>query len=149
MTKKLFKKAGGAALMAALVFLLSSNAHAAISGLTGSVFHLTAKAGYILTPEGDAIFMWGYSGGAGPMQYIGPTLIVNEGTTVNVTLTNTLDEPVSIMFPGQEHVVATGGTPGLFTNEVASGGGTVTYTFKATHPGTYIYHSGSNPMLLI
>jgi hypothetical protein len=46
-------------------------------------------------------------------------------------------------------VTATGGTPGLLTAEAAAGGGTVSYTFTATHPGTYQYHSGTNTELQV
>jgi FtsP/CotA-like multicopper oxidase with cupredoxin domain len=93
--------------------------------------------------------IWGYANGNGKAQYPGPTLIVNEGDTVTVNLTNTLtDEPVSIAFPGQEGVVAAG-VPGLITQEAAAGGGTASYTFVANHAGTYLYHSGTRPDLQV
>ena len=89
-------------------------------------------------------------------QYPGPTLIVNQGEPVTVQLTNDLSviagtvPNVSIVFPGQ--VVTVSGTdpgvPGLLTNE-AEPGGTVTYTFIATNPGTYMYHSGTRPELQV
>jgi FtsP/CotA-like multicopper oxidase with cupredoxin domain len=53
------------------------------------------------------------------------------------------DTPVSIVFPGQAGVVATGGSPGTLTSEVL--GGTVSYAFEATEPGTYLYESGTAP----
>jgi hypothetical protein len=56
---------------------------------------------------------------------------------------------VSLVFPGQEGVVATGGVPGALTNEVAPGGLAVTYQFTASHPGTFQYFSGSDPQLSI
>ncbi len=80
---------------------------------------------------------------------MGPTLIVAQGAVVTVTLTNALPVPASIVFPGQTGVTATGGTTGLLTQEAAIGGGTVTYTFTATEPGTYMYHSGTQPDLQI
>lgn len=146
MIKKLMKTGVAAVLMAAS-FLAAAKAEAAIPGLTGTTFNLTAKDGYILMPNGSSVYMWGFANDSGPMQYIGPTLIVNEGATITVNLNNTLDEPVSIIFPGQLNVTATGGTLGSLTNEVAAGGGTVTYSFKAGHPGTYIYMSGSDIQL--
>jgi FtsP/CotA-like multicopper oxidase with cupredoxin domain len=80
-------------------------------------------------------------------------LIVNQGDTVRINLTNNLSVPTSIIFPGQGQVsdpVAGGsGTAGLLTREAAASGGTVSYRFTATHPGTYIYHSGTNPELQI
>lgn len=44
--------------------------------------------------------------------------------------------------------MATGGLPGLLTNE-ASVGSPVTYSFTAGQPGTYIYYSGTQPELQV
>ena len=125
----------------------SQAANYGLIGLTGTspnpVFNLEAKSGYITPDDGNSIFMWGFANGTGPMQYPGPNLIVNQGDNVTVNLTNQLTVPVSIVFPGQTNVTATGGTPGLLTNEAAAGGGSVTYTFTASEPGTYTYHSGT------
>jgi FtsP/CotA-like multicopper oxidase with cupredoxin domain len=78
------------------------------------------------------------------MQIPGPTLIVKEGDTVNVTLTNNLPGAAgntSILFPGF-NVTTSNGVAGLLTQEAAPGG-SVTYTFKASSPGTRAYYSGS------
>ena len=139
--------------LAAVTTLLLSAAAlpawAAIDGITGTVFNLTAKADYISTGDGNSIYNWGYANGAGTMQYPGPTLIVNQGATVTVNLTNTLPVPVSIVFPGQQGVVSSGGSAGLITREAAANGGTVSYTFTATHAGTYQYHSGTQPAVQV
>lgn len=132
-------------------------ANAVIDGLTGTEFDLTAKVGPIYTGEGDAYLMWGYANDDGQMQYPGPTLIVNEGDTITVHLRNELTikppaspPPVSIVFPGQTGVTASGGSAGLLTSEAAPGGtDVVTYTFTASQPGTYMYHSGTSPELQI
>jgi len=137
-----------AAVMTLLLCLAGRPAWAAIDGITGPVFNLTARADYISTADGDSIYNWGYANGAGAMQYPGPTLIVNQGDTVTVNLANTLPVPVSIVFPGQQGVTSTGGTPGLLTREAAPGQ-TVTYTLTATHAGTYQYHSGTQPALQV
>jgi FtsP/CotA-like multicopper oxidase with cupredoxin domain len=123
--------------------------HAAIAGITGPSFNLTAKGDLISTGDGNVLYCWGYADGAAKMQYPGPTLIVTEGDTVTITLTNELTVPTSIVFPGQEGVTWTGGTPGLLTREAAANGGTVTYTFKASRPGTYLYESGTRPALQV
>lgn len=128
--------------------MVSTKGYAAIDGVTGNSFNLTAKADYISTPDGNSIYMWGYGLNGGRMQYPGPTLIINQGDTVTITLTNELPVPVSIVFPGQEGVTATGGITGALTRE-APPGGSVTYQFTALSPGTYIYHSGTNPDLQI
>jgi manganese oxidase len=129
-----------------LVSLTAWPAWAVIDGITGTVFNLTAKADYISTGDGDSIYAWGYANGNGTMQYPGPTLIINQGDTITVNLTNALPVPVSITFPGQRGVSSVGGSPGLLTREAAPGQ-TVTYTLTATHAGTYHYHSGTQPAL--
>ncbi|OGW46974.1 MAG: hypothetical protein A2078_11245 [Nitrospirae bacterium GWC2_57_9] len=149
MNNSLMKRAAWMLLVIAVVGLPGIPAYAAISGITGPSFSLTAKSGYISTAEGGSYLMWGYANGDGLMQYPGPTLIVNQGDMVTVNLTNTLTVPVSIVFPGQTGVVTAGGIPGLITNEAAAGGGTVTYRFIASQPGTYTYYSGTNPDLQI
>ncbi|MBI4996130.1 MAG: multicopper oxidase family protein [Rhodocyclales bacterium] len=121
---------------------------AAVTGITGPSFNLTAKADYISTADANSVLVWGYANGVATMQYPGPTLIVTQGDVVTITLTNQLPVPTSIVFPGQSNVTATGGVAGLQTAEAAVGG-TVTYTFTATQPGTYQYHSGTQPALQV
>jgi FtsP/CotA-like multicopper oxidase with cupredoxin domain len=119
-----------------------------VAGATRT-FNLVAKTGYIDTPDGNSIFMWSYANGdapdSGQFQSPGPVLCANQGETVVVNLTNTLPEPASIVFPGQDTAVtATGGAAGLLTTETGPGGGTVRYSFTAGSPGTYLYESGSD-----
>ena len=111
----------------------------------GPSFDLYTTTGSIQTPDSNSIFMWGFSSAQDDFQTPGPVLCVNEGDTVSITVHNTgLSEPTSIVFPGQDGVSASGGTDGLMTQE-AAGGGTVTYTFTASHPGTFLYESGTDP----
>lgn len=117
-----------------------------IDGVTGPNFNFTAKAGYVSTAEGNSVYFWGYANGAGPAQYSGPTMIVTQGDTVNVTLNNELPVNTSIVFPGQSGVGSSGGAAGLITGEAAPGG-SVTYTFTASKPGTFLYESGTQPDL--
>jgi FtsP/CotA-like multicopper oxidase with cupredoxin domain len=84
------------------------------------------------------------------MQVPGPTLIVTEGQSVTVNLTNGLPTSAgntSILFPGF-NVTATGGVTGLVTQEAAPGG-SVTYTFTASSPGTRAYYSATQSDLQI
>ncbi|MDH5410212.1 MAG: multicopper oxidase family protein [Alphaproteobacteria bacterium] len=137
--------------VAVLVGLLApgvARAQAIIPGETGTTFNLTASTGYITSADGGSLYTWGYGTGA-EMQYPGPTLIVNEGDTVTVNLTNTLPVPTSIVFPGLEGVTATGGAAGSLTQESTGPGDVVTYTFTASNPGTYTYRSGTRPDLQV
>ncbi len=118
-------------------------------------FSLTTNTGYIMLPDGNTMYMWGYSNGNDPFQHPGPVLCVNQGDTVTVVLNNTLPEATSILFPGQENVLANGvpaqpqfdggGNLTSLTNVAAARSGSVTYSFVASEPGTYIYESGTNP----
>ncbi|HMJ36243.1 MAG TPA: multicopper oxidase domain-containing protein [Baekduia sp.] len=110
----------------------------------GTSFDLTARSGYVETPDGNSVFMWGYARTGGAFQMPGPVLCVNEGDTVTVTLHNALAEPVSIVFPGQRPVSTGGGDPGLLARQ-APPGGQVQYSFTADRPGTYLYESGTDP----
>jgi FtsP/CotA-like multicopper oxidase with cupredoxin domain len=122
-----------------------TSGHFGLVGEPGPTYELTARAGAINTADGNVISTWGYALNDGPMQYPGPTLIVDEGQQITVRLTNQLAVPVSILFPGQR-VTATGGAVGDVTSEAAPGG-SVTYTFQATKPGTFTYYSGTQTQL--
>ena len=147
------------ATMVAMALLLTATAHAAAPGITGPTFNLTAQPAYLNQPDGEAIYSWGYGCNGAPsgyapakittgfcntMQVPGPTLIVTEGQTVSVTLTNGLPTAAgntSILFPGF-NVTSSGGVAGLLTQEAAPGG-TVIYSFTASSPGTRAYYSGT------
>jgi FtsP/CotA-like multicopper oxidase with cupredoxin domain len=143
---------------------LGATAHAAVPGITGPTFNLTAQPSYLTQPDGQAVYSWGYGCSSQPdhyapaqipgfcntMQVPGPTLIVTEGDTVTVTLTNGLPTSAgntSILFPGFK-ATTTGGVTGLLTQEAAPGG-SVTYTFIARSPGTRAYYSGTQGDLQI
>lgn len=118
----------------------------------GPTFSLTTKTGYIGTPDGNVVFMWGLSPGSSPFQYPGPVLCVNEGDTVTVVLHNTLNRKTSLIFPGQDNVLANGQPDGpefvsgnltSLAKTAAANNGSVTYSFVASHPGTFLYQSGT------
>ena len=141
-------------------------------------FSLTAQPAFINQPDGNQVYSWGYGctvappagafvpaalataaaarGGAAPtcptMQIPGPTLVVTENQTVTVTLTNNLPNAAgntSILFPGFILTsTCAGAVQGLLTCE-ASPGGSVTYTFVASAPGTHPYYSGTQGDLQI
>jgi len=162
--KNLFVKTGLIlALMAAMVSL-APTAPAAAPGITGPTFNLTAQPAFLTQPDGQSIYSWGYGCSSAPigfaptmpgqtcptMQVPGPTLIVTEGQTVIINLTNGLPASAgntSILFPGF-NVTSTGGVTGLMAQEAAPGG-SVTYTFTASTPGTHSYYSGTQSDLQI
>ena len=132
-------------------------ASAEIPGLSGTSFTLTARADRITTPDGNSIYFWGFSSGAGPAQYPGPTLKVTKGAAVSITVANALpaelDQRVSLALAGQAGVTATCGAAGgcvqgPITLEARSGE-SVTYTFTASRPGTFLYNSASQPDLQV
>jgi FtsP/CotA-like multicopper oxidase with cupredoxin domain len=148
-----------------MVLVLAATAYATAPGISGgtgttATFSLTAADAYITQPDGQMVYSWGYGCTAGAtlsfqptttttpfcnrMQVPGPTLIVTEGQTVTVTLTNNLPAAAgntSLLFPGFQ-VSTSGGVAGLLTQE-ATHGGSVTYTFMASTPGTRSYYSGT------
>ncbi len=116
-------------------------------------FTLETQTGYITLSDMNTMFMWGYSMSGGEFQYPGPVLCVNQGQIVTIVLHNNLPEDSSIMFPGQENVLADGSpaqpqfngtTLTSLTNVAAANGGSITYRFTADHPGTFIYESGTD-----
>ena len=151
-----------------LVFSLAATAFAAAPGITGPTFNLTAQEAYLNQPDGEAVYSWGYGCNGTPagfaptlpnqncptMQVPGPTLIVHENDTVTINLLNGLPTAAgntSILFPGftlTSTTCSTGAVQGLLTCEAVPGG-TVTYTFTATAPGTHAYYSGTQGDLQI
>ena len=140
-------------LIICLSVITLSQAEARIDGLTGTAFNLIADKAHISTPDGGSLLFWGFGdASAAKPQYPGPTLIVNEGDTVTITLTNNLAEPVSMAFPGltvtthQSPMFPQGNRAQLtsLVPEAAPNGGAQTYTFVADRAGTFYYQSGSN-----
>ena len=163
-----------AGLAAAMGSLYAIGSLAAVPGITGTgsspSFALSAGEALSNQPDGLMIYSWGYgcssqpagfapaglSGATCPSaQLPGPTMIVHEGDTVTVALTNNLPAAAgntSIYFPGF-NVTATGGHPGVLVQEAPNGAAcnktanpgcnTVTYSFVASTPGTHSYYSGT------
>jgi len=164
--KRAIVKSGRLLAPMTLLMWLAATATAAVPGITGTTFNLTAQPAFLNQPDGASVYSWGYGcngtaaqPGFAPtlpnqtcptMQVPGPTLIVTEGQSVSVTLINQLPTAAgntSILFPGF-NVTVTGGVAGLLTGEAAPGG-TVTYTFTASAPGTHAYYSGTQGDLQI
>src|SRR5581483_2818762 len=88
---------------------------------------------------GTTVRAWTYNG-----QLPGPELRVTEGDLVRVTLVNQLPVPTTLHWHGVDVPNAMDGVPGL-TQEAVPPGGTFTYEFTATNPGTRWYHSHQDP----
>jgi FtsP/CotA-like multicopper oxidase with cupredoxin domain len=160
------------ALTVAITLLLTPAAFAAAPGITGTgtigTFNLTAQDSYLNQPDGEAVYSWGYGCASAAtfvpaaitttfcntMQVPGPTMVVTEGSPVTVVLTNNLPTAAgntSILFPGfnlTSTCGAAGSVQGLLACEAVPGG-SVTYTFTATAPGTHPYYSGTQGDLQI
>ncbi|HEV7611754.1 MAG TPA: multicopper oxidase family protein [Steroidobacteraceae bacterium] len=166
--------------MTAGALVCAAAANAAAPGIAGPTFNLIAQQANINQPDGAQVYSWGYGCNGAPangfvptalaakatcpsMQIPGPTLVVTEGQSITVTLTNNLPTPAgntSIMFPGFQVSAAptvaqpagcTAASPapaGLLTTEVAPGC-SVTYTFTAGSPGTRSYYSGTQSDLQV
>lgn len=169
-------------LLVAATLSLARPAFAAAPGMTTTggtaalgTFNLTAQDAYLNQPDGNAVYSWGYGcvSGSSPtfvpnapfafapacnmMQVPGPTIVVTEGQSVTVNLSNQLPTAAgntSMLFPGFKvsSPSCSGTTPtgqqGLLTCE-APPGATVTYTFTASAPGTHAYYSGTQGDLQI
>lgn len=153
-------------LAGALLALAGVSVEAAIDGISGTTFNLTAKVDHISTADGGSMLIWGFAdddnkaGFGTRAQYPAPTLIINQGETVTINLKNELEVTdddgtapnVSMVFPGQQVVAAcTGGIcpQGTLAMEAGADGDVVSYTFTAANAGTYTYHSGTNPGLQV
>jgi hypothetical protein len=93
---------------------------------------------------GQPIPIWGFSRTSTPGSATapGPVLVVAQGTTVTVVLHNQLAAPVSLAFPGQPAADFTAGLSATAETVGAPTGGTQTYVFRASRPGTYLYEAG-------
>jgi FtsP/CotA-like multicopper oxidase with cupredoxin domain len=122
-----------------------------------NVFNFATTDGYINLPDGNTVYMWGFAldvdadgDGRPDFQHPGPNLCVAQASAVTINLRNTLPEAVSIIFPGQSNVLADGNPaqPQPAQNSLAqvagANGGTITYSFVADQPGTFLYESGTN-----
>ena len=133
---------GGLAVLVALLAPATA-AHAATVACTapGNLYAVSGST----TLGVQSVRVWGYNTTGAPATAPGgPTLCVNAGDTVTVTLHNALtdasDNPVTentaLLFQGQEMIPdRTGAAPGA----------TKLYKFTASKPGTYLYEAGLVP----
>jgi hypothetical protein len=122
---------GGLAAMVA-VLAPATAAHAATVACTapGDLYAVSGST----TLGSQTVPVWGYNTTASAVTKPGgPTLCVNAGDTVTITLHNQLNENTAMLFQGQQMVPDRIG---------AAPAATTTYTFTASRPGTYLYEAG-------
>ncbi|MER3419875.1 MAG: hypothetical protein C4290_04810 [Chloroflexota bacterium] len=145
----LARSAAGAARVLALVLVLglggtnSARAQAPAAPGQEQEFTLVAEPVRWEIQPGLVVDGWGYNG-----QVPGPTLRVTEGDRVRVHLPNHLPVPTTIHWHGLDVPLAMDGVPGLSQAPVPPGG-SFTYAFLATNPGTRWYHSHVDSTLQI
>ena len=100
------------------------------------VFHLSAEVVKTTLLLGmREMIGWGYNGSVP-----GPTIEVNEGDRVRITLHNQLPEPTSIHWHGIETPPAMDGVP-FISQPLIEPGASFTYEFTLHQHGTFFYHS--------
>jgi FtsP/CotA-like multicopper oxidase with cupredoxin domain len=121
---------------------------------------LWVEQGSLNLPVGN-IPLWGFAPFKGGIPTLpGPLIEAEVGDTVNISLHNqTIPVPVSLIFPGQEDVMAkkpagnwhrvspqySGGTMISLTDFLEPGStGYIQYRFRAAKPGIYLYESGTS-----
>ena len=124
----------GAGALAALGILAGPAGPASAAAVTIDLYTAT---GTTSLPGAASLPVWGYRTSAGAVtQPGGPVLTVDEGDTVTITLHNGLSESTGLLLQGQRMVPDRSGV---------SAGGTKTYSFTASDPGTYLYEAALLP----
>ena len=133
----------GLALSAALAFTMLTHPVGAAPHPTTREFTLVAREADWEIMPGVVVKAWTYNG-----TIPWPELRVNEGDLVRVTLQNQLPIPTTIHWHGVDVPNAMDGVPGM-TQEAVPPGGSFTYEFVATNPGTRWYHSHQDPEIQV
>lgn len=143
----------GAAILTTLLLLLFFVVPASTATVPGvKEFQLYATDGWVTMPDGERIYIWGFSdkNQVGSATLPGPMLQVNQGDRVRLTMTNI--GPSVANAPKPNHTIHLHGLDvdqendgvGHTSQEVAHGK-SFTYNFVATHTGTYWYHCHVDP----
>lgn len=106
-----------------------------VETLTGNEFTIVAKEATHQLNSEVSVDAWTFNGSVP-----GSQIRVKQGENVKITLKNELPDPVSIHWHGIPVPNAMDGIPGV-TQDAVHPGGSFTYEFTATHPGTYMYHT--------
>lgn len=110
-------------------------------------FQLYATDGYMKLPDGNPLYIWGYSltNEPGSAVFPAPAIEANEGDRVEITLTNIGPKKTGIKrvahtihFHGLDTDQKNDGVP--HTSPAIQVGESFKYEFTAKHAGTYFYH---------
>ena len=132
------------ALLVVFVAAAGLNVVAPAASAAAVSIDLCAEAGTLPLPGPSTVDIWGFGIATTPgdcstatAQLPGPVLAVDEGDTVTINVTNGLPGTRTLTFevPGVEF------NPGPAD---AAAGATVTRTFTASDPGSYLYQSGGD-----
>jgi len=93
--------------------------------------NLNAVAGDITMPDNSSAYMLSFSSNNSP-QFHGPTILCQEGDTVNVNINNDLSTDTSFVVTGTS------------INQSITANNSRSFSFSAPAPGTYIYHDDQN-----
>lgn len=133
-------------------------------------YWLRAEPLAVTMPGAVSVSMWGYASctdstfsSCSTASVPGPALTVPVGDPLlAIHLRNDLPANTSIVIPGQTAIMTpvwTDGTSGSrtstsqrvrsLTHETLAGGGTADYSWSNLKPGTYFYHSGTQPQVQV
>lgn len=96
-------------------------------------FTLHVREGFRRMVDGRSVYAWGYTDGSGPIQGVGPPLVVREGEQVAVTLVNETRDGHSF------HIKDI-----LSDQTMVPPGRKHTYEFMAPPAGTYLYYDSAD-----
>lgn len=104
------------------------------------VFKLTAEEVNQEVSKGVFMKAWGYNGSTP-----GPTIVVHEGDTIRVDVTNNLKVPTSVHWHGLIVPNVMDGVPNVEPSPEIQPGKSFSYQFTVKQVGTFMYHSHVQP----
>lgn len=101
-----------------------------------------------VSSEKPALRVWSYSVNGRMLSGTGgsPPIVVNQGDTVEIALTNGSSEAMQVHFPHSFDTHASEVSPQKAYRDVDPGK-TLRFRFVAKHPGVFMYHCGTKPVL--
>ncbi len=133
--KKVLLSALGGGVLGLLLALFGPAGTAHAATIPVDLYAVTGST--TLPTGGQSVQVWGYSASNAPVSRPGgPTLVVQQGDTVQITLHNELGVDTGLLVQGQRMVPDRSGT---------ADGTSRTYEFVANRAGTYLYEAAPLP----